>query len=141
LTGGREPEQKPAKPNACIRAMTEPVKVPLGLAGEWFGAIQTDEGDINLTLSIDPEGRSVASSQAQDSLPLVFCEESEGIATFALPTMRIATTDAKRYPHGVLLNLANRQGKLSGSATAFGVPGLEPMGSALSYWVSLRNSN
>ena len=115
--------------------------LPESMIGAWDGAIQTDLGPTRLRLVLEGDGTMSARVEGGEPQPVQPYGVSNGMYLLALPTIQIATPEAQRYPHGVLLKLVPRSDHLSGSATAFGAPGVFPMGSALSYWVDLSRSS
>ena len=115
-------------------------KLPEAMLGAWQGAIETDRGLLPLELHIARDGTISASLQEGEPQPVQLYGVDGDIQLLAIPGVRIPTKDAMCYPHGTLLRIQAREERLTGSATAFGLPGTVPMGSALSYWIDLDKS-
>jgi CubicO group peptidase (beta-lactamase class C family) len=122
--------------NAAKAAVTRPV--PARLIGQWAGTVRTWEGTIPLSLRVEPDGAIHAHLAAapETAGTDIAWGDSSVIARFA-GTM--PTTDARRWPHSILVNLQIRNGKLTGMATAQTTS--DPVHFALSSYAVLQKTS
>lgn len=106
------------------------------LGGEWSGSIQLPEGKMPLTLSVGMQGIH-ASLNGGPSAVGTPVGATDGLYQLAFRDIRLPTKEAARYPHGLLLAIEAVNGKLSGSATAYGATDANRINSALSFWTQL----
>jgi CubicO group peptidase (beta-lactamase class C family) len=105
-----------------------------GLRGEWTGTLRTWDGEMPLSMVIQPDGdvHVRIGSDPRALLNQVTWRNNNLRGRFA---GTIPTSDARRWPHSVLLNLRLRSGTLSGMATAQTTA--EPVFFALTSYASL----
>lgn len=85
--------------------------------GEWRGRIQTYEGNVPLTLDIQPDGAVEVSLGDEPATPLRSVSFRAGRLVGRFAGM-IPAEETRRHPHNVLLDLRLRDGRLAGAATA-----------------------
>lgn len=115
-----------------------PPKLSDELVGEWQGAIHTDEGDIPLSVKIADDGGISVSLAGGEYQAADLWDRDDEIHIIVARSIEIPVSDAKYYPHHLVLSVQRRGETLTGSATAYPSPDIIPMGSALSFWVELE---
>ncbi|HEX7778169.1 MAG TPA: serine hydrolase domain-containing protein [Vicinamibacterales bacterium] len=124
---------QPASPPGPVAAF----KPTAELVGEWSGTIRTWEGEVPLTLTVPPDGNVHVQMGAEHRTQLNQVSwrgnNLRGRFSGTMPT-----SDARRWPHSVLLNLRLRAGTLSGMATAQTTA--EPIFFALTSFASLKKA-
>jgi CubicO group peptidase (beta-lactamase class C family) len=98
-------------------ASPQPFVAPNELLGEWTGTVRTWESTIPITLIVQTDGdvHVRLDKEPEALLNDVRWHDNNLTGTFA---GKIPTSDAERWPHGVLLSLRLRNGALSGMASA-----------------------
>lgn len=104
------------------------------LLGEWMGTLRTWERTIQMSLVFQPDGdvHVRMGGQLETLLDQLSWRNNNLRGRFA---GTVPTSDARRWPHSVLLNLRLRNGTLSGMATAQTTA--EPVCFALTSYASL----
>lgn len=123
-----------AKDNAAKAAAAKRTAPPATMIGEWAGTVRTWESTIPMSLVVGPDGaiRAHVADEADSPGTEVDWSDSSVVARIA-GTM--PTSDAKRWPHSILLQLRMRNGKLTGMATAQTTA--DPVHFALTSYVTL----
>ena len=111
---------------------------PSGIVGEWTGTVRTWERTVPMALVVRADGtlRAHVADEADASGTEIEWGDSSVVARIA-GTM--PTSDAKRWPHSILLSLRLRGGKLTGMATAQTTA--DPVHFALTSYVTLDKIN
>ena len=107
---------------------------PAELAGEWTGTVRTWEGSVPLSLVVGADGSVRAKLADQPEAALTETRWQDGTLTGRF-TGTIPTTDARRWPHSVVLSLRLHGATLNGFAAA--VTPDNPVHFALSSYASL----
>ena len=129
-------QQRTAQPAAPAVAPAA-FKPTAELLGEWSGTIRTWEREVPLTLVVQPDGdvHVRLGSELRALLNQVSWRDNNLRGRFS-GTM--PTSDARRWPHSIMLNLRLRNGMLSGMATAQTTA--EPVFFALTSFASLKKA-
>jgi hypothetical protein len=108
------------------------------MVGQWTGTVRTWERTFPMSLVVSADGKIHAhvADEADSPGTEVVWGDSSMIARIA-GTM--PTSDAKHWPHSILLQLRIRDGKLSGMATAQTTA--DPVHFALTSYVTLDKIN
>jgi CubicO group peptidase (beta-lactamase class C family) len=132
-----ETRQQRATPPASPPGTSAAFKPTAEVLGEWTGTIRTWEGKVPLTLVVQPDGNVHVrmGSEPQALLNQVLWRNNNLRGRFS-GTM--PTSDTRRWPHSILLNLRLRDGTLSGMATAQTTA--EPVFFALTSFASLKKA-
>jgi CubicO group peptidase (beta-lactamase class C family) len=94
-----------------------PFTAPPQLLGEWTGTLRTWESTVPMAITFQSDGAVRARLDGQLVTPVERVSWSGNHLTGRFGGT-IPTSDAKRWPHSILLNLRLRNGALSGMASA-----------------------
>jgi CubicO group peptidase (beta-lactamase class C family) len=119
-------------------APPKPFVPPGELLGEWSGTVRTWEGTIPIKLVAQPDGdvHVRLGGGLESLLNDVRWQDSTLVGRFA---GAVATSDAARWPHDVLVSLRLRKGALNGMVSALQVA--EPVHFALTSYATLTRDS
>lgn len=114
--------------------------------GRWTGAVALPEGDIEIGLESNGAGRLAVSMGGAAAIEATCLPHPDPVSAdhVACPTAwQLPTADAEARQHEVVLDLTEREGRLTGAAVAVNTAGWDDAapperrcGNALAYWLS-----